>query len=104
MARKTGGHHFVDFLNALGRITGDGLGALIFIQLFSTLVVFAFSGASWLLLRELFGERRAQYTGFVLLFMPLSLYFSYMVLSELVLRNGSLKKSLTGQGVILDDE
>ncbi|HER62443.1 MAG TPA: hypothetical protein ENO11_00490 [Desulfobacteraceae bacterium] len=74
---------FVAFLDLLCGITGDGLDALTAIQFVFALVVLAFTGASWLLLRELFGRDRAQYITFVLLFMPLSLYFSYKVFSEL---------------------
>lgn len=74
---------FVAFLDTLTDFTGTGLGALQLIQLVFAVLVLIFSGAAWLLLRELFGRARAQYITVTFLFMPLALYFGYKIFSEL---------------------
>ncbi|MDW7772676.1 MAG: glycosyltransferase family 39 protein [Desulfobulbaceae bacterium] len=74
---------FVVFLDLLCSMAGQGYGALLLIQFCFAMVVLAFAWASWLLLRELLGRENAQYAFLVLLFLPVTMYFGYKVLSEL---------------------
>ena len=74
---------FVFFIDVLSSFAGQGYSSLILIQSCFVLVVLIFVGASWFLLRELLGKGTAQYAALVLLFLPVTMYFSYKILSEL---------------------
>lgn len=74
---------FVAFLNLLCSLTGKGYGALLVIQFCFALVVLVFAWSAKLLLGEVLGRKEAGYTFLVLLFLPVTMYFGFKVLSEL---------------------
>lgn len=74
---------FVAFLDLLCSMTGRGFGALLFIQFCFALVALVFTWSAWLLLRELLDRKNAQYAAVTLLFLPVTMYFGYKILSEL---------------------
>lgn len=73
---------FVIFLHFLVQAFGDGLWALLIIQFIFAVLVVGFVAASYGLLREILTEREALHTAVVLMFLPVSVYFGYKVLSE----------------------
>ncbi len=88
---------FVSLLYFLIRVLGDGYLSLLIIQSVFAMHVLVFAGVSYLLLHEIFGKKIAQRSVIVLLFLPLSMYFSYKVLSELL----SLTAIVTGSWMYL---
>ena len=74
---------FVIFLRYLVQIFGGGLWSLLVIQFIFATIVVAFVAASYGLLGEIFEEREARHVAVVLMFLPISVYLSYKVLSEM---------------------
>ena len=74
---------FVAFLYFLDSIFPGGKFSLAVIQFIFALLVLVFAGSSYLLLRRIFSKNHAHLIAITLLFLPLSTYLSYKILSEI---------------------
>lgn len=73
---------FMVLLRFLTQVMGDGLFSLYLIQFVFAFMVIVFAGVSYGLLREILEEQDASNTAIVVLFLPVTVYLGYKILSE----------------------